>query len=179
MYSAVNTGNTTVSLVNKTNVNNLLNNEKTSIRETSTIIAPGSNTTQSITIGNLSYGIYEIDANIDVYSIGDSLSDKKYLETITQNLRIINFPIKEALLLFSLLALFILYLLSKHLLHRRALKHATPYTVGANEDIVGLGEKFNLNWKKLAKFNKLKIPYLLHPGDTLLIPPHHQIKNKK
>lgn len=45
------------------------------------------------------------------------------------------------------------------------------YEVGFGETIIALAQKFQISWKVLAKTNKLKAPYLLEPGQTILVPP--------
>ena len=46
-----------------------------------------------------------------------------------------------------------------------------PYAVQKGEDVVGLALQNNVNWKVLVKVNKLKAPYSLETGRTILIPP--------
>lgn len=55
-------------------------------------------------------------------------------------------------------------------------KPATPkpvgdtYTVLAGDTLSGIGKKLKVNWEDLAKLNKLKAPYVIHPGDKLKVP---------
>ena len=45
------------------------------------------------------------------------------------------------------------------------------YAVQEGDDINKLAGKFNIDWKVLVKTNKLKAPYLLEAGKTILAPP--------
>lgn len=47
----------------------------------------------------------------------------------------------------------------------------TKYTVKKNETVAGLAEKHKIDWRVLIKTNKLKAPYLLEAGQTILVPP--------
>jgi len=46
----------------------------------------------------------------------------------------------------------------------------TPYTVGEKETLTEIADKFNIKWKKLARINNLKPPYVLRKDETLFIP---------
>lgn len=50
------------------------------------------------------------------------------------------------------------------------LTHAEEYSVQNGEDVVKIAKERHINWKKLAKFNKLKPPYIIREGDTLKVP---------
>lgn len=45
------------------------------------------------------------------------------------------------------------------------------YAVKQGENIMSLAEKFKVDWKILAKTNKLKAPYLLNIGQNVVVPP--------
>lgn len=44
------------------------------------------------------------------------------------------------------------------------------YTVQVGETLQDLSERFDVDWKKLAKTNNIKPPYILKPGETILVP---------
>lgn len=46
----------------------------------------------------------------------------------------------------------------------------TTYTVVKGDNISSIGKKFNVDWKKIAELNNLKLPYTIYPGDKLKIP---------
>lgn len=41
------------------------------------------------------------------------------------------------------------------------------YTVLAGDTLSGIGRKLGVDWESIAKFNSLKAPYVIHPGDKL------------
>lgn len=53
---------------------------------------------------------------------------------------------------------------------KKYLAAAEDYTVGEGEDIEKIAKDRHINWKRLAKFNKLKPPYIIRKGDTLKVP---------
>ncbi|MEK7153003.1 MAG: LysM peptidoglycan-binding domain-containing protein [Patescibacteria group bacterium] len=54
------------------------------------------------------------------------------------------------------------------------------YRIREGDNIQSIAEKFGQDWKRLAKLNRLKAPYILRPGEILTIPqPHLKGKVKK
>lgn len=53
---------------------------------------------------------------------------------------------------------------------KRLKKSAAKYKVKDGEDIQGLAKNSNVSWKLIAKMNSLKAPYILEPGNEILIP---------
>ncbi len=52
------------------------------------------------------------------------------------------------------------------------------YTVKAGDTITELSEKHGIDWKFLAKVNRIKTPFILNKGDKILVPPKKKKKNK-
>lgn len=50
-------------------------------------------------------------------------------------------------------------------------KKCTEYTVSAGDTILSVAEKAGVDWKRVAKLNKLKPPYTLAANTKLIIPP--------
>jgi hypothetical protein len=44
------------------------------------------------------------------------------------------------------------------------------YKVDENEDIVQIAQKYKVDWKEIAKVNKLKPPYTITSGQVLKVP---------
>lgn len=53
------------------------------------------------------------------------------------------------------------------------------YKVKKNDDLSKLVAKFKVDWKVFTKTNKLKAPYILSPGQVILVPPSGVKKTKK
>lgn len=53
---------------------------------------------------------------------------------------------------------------------KKYMANAEAYVVQEGEDIGDIAKNHHINWKRLAKFNKLKAPYLVDKGQTLMVP---------
>ena len=53
---------------------------------------------------------------------------------------------------------------------RKPAPRLVPVVVDAHTDIVSFAESHNLEWRELAKINKLKPPYILKPGYVVMVP---------
>lgn len=53
----------------------------------------------------------------------------------------------------------------------------TAYVVQQGDTLWQIGEWYGVHWTTLAKFNNLKNPHLIYPGDEILIP-GDEIKKK-
>lgn len=69
---------------------------------------------------------------------------------------------------------FIMYLIIALVLRRRNKKQIRTkwqqYTVQPGDSVVSLGAGYKTKWKRIAKINNLKAPYLLTEGQQLLLP---------
>ena len=63
----------------------------------------------------------------------------------------------------------------KHLAKRRS-QTWQKYTVVSGDTIQSIADSVGMEWKKLAKVNKLKAPYILTINQIVLIP---ELNNKK
>lgn len=55
---------------------------------------------------------------------------------------------------------------------RKPTSRLVPVVIDAHTDIVSFAESHHLEWKELAKINKLKPPYILKPGYVVMVPEH-------
>ena len=46
---------------------------------------------------------------------------------------------------------------------------ATYYTVEKGDYLIKIGKKLDKNWKTIARDNNIKFPYIIYPGQKLLI----------
>lgn len=67
--------------------------------------------------------------------------------------------------LIGLIVILLIYFIEKKIY----LSKCVPYTVQEGETIMSISEKFLMNWKKLAKINKIKPPYELKAGNSILV----------
>jgi len=52
----------------------------------------------------------------------------------------------------------------------QAAAQTTSYTVQKGDTLFNISQKFNIDWTTLATLNNLKTPYLVKPGDVVIIP---------
>ena len=91
---------------------------------------------------------------------------------VTETLSIFIVPWKDAAIVGSVV-LFFLILIAIFLILRRKKysgKGWDEYTVKENDNIMSLAKKYAISWKFLTKVNKIKKPYFLEAGETLLVP---------
>lgn len=90
-------------------------------------------------------------------------------------------PWKDAavlgVILFVLLALIIIFLLYRK--RKYSGKGWDEHKVKENDNIMALAQKHAVSWKYLVKVNRIKKPYFLTPGQTMLLPPSKKPKGEK
>jgi hypothetical protein len=57
-------------------------------------------------------------------------------------------------------------------------KKCSPYTVSEGDSIVSIAEACEVDWKRLARVNKLRAPYNLKTGQKIVAPPPKNPKKK-
>jgi hypothetical protein len=88
------------------------------------------------------------------------------------------FPIDELILSSICLLVIILVICIIIILKRKYLKSCSSYKVTDNDNVHSVAQKFKMHWKKLAKINKLKAPYILESGKTILVKKPDEKKSK-
>ncbi len=63
----------------------------------------------------------------------------------------------------------------RKLARRRYFARGEEYNVAPNENLVSIGNSRNVSWRKIARYNKLRPPYIVKQGDKIIIP---KIKQK-
>jgi hypothetical protein len=77
----------------------------------------------------------------------------------------------EIILISSLLIIIAAALLFKKRVARlNYLAISQNYTVDENDDLIKIGKATKTPWKKIAKYNNLKPPYIVKPGDQIQVP---------
>lgn len=69
--------------------------------------------------------------------------------------------------------------LRRRLRRRRIAKNWQKYTVSENDTLALIAKKYNVKWKKLARHNRIKAPYLLEKDQVLFVPSAQKPKAKK
>lgn len=66
--------------------------------------------------------------------------------------------------------------LRRRLMRRRAARHWQKYVVLEGDTLAAIAENHGIKWKKLAKRNHIKAPYLIKTGSTILVPAQKKTK---
>jgi LysM repeat protein len=54
---------------------------------------------------------------------------------------------------------------------RSAIADTTHYTVQSGDYLVLIGQKFGIPWQSIAEANSISSPFIIFPGQSLVIPP--------
>ncbi len=68
------------------------------------------------------------------------------------------------------------YYLRRRMDHAKAMSSSARHTVEPHENLHTIAEKYKVSWKLLARINKLKPPYQLRPGQTIIVTLAHTEK---
>jgi LysM domain/WxL Interacting Protein, peptidoglycan binding domain len=115
-------------------------------------------------------GIYTAKITIQVCEYDVVNDELKIIETIHKELTFTIIPYGSILGLLILIIFFIVtHKWHKKYLQKR-LENTFKHKVKKGENVISLGKLYKVNWKKIAKLNKLHSPYTITPGDVLTLP---------
>lgn len=174
-----NTGNVSIDTDVKVRVSNLLNKEIITFGGEYPIFrndtAAYNYDIKSPTFGSIykAKGIITYDGNAAAV-IGETGS-RNPITIETRPIYFLVFPTLKGLAIILSSIFFFIFLLLKTLIKRKRqkwiMKNWAQYKARKGDDINSLSDKFSVNWKILAKTNKLKAPYIIKSGDVLKVPP--------
>jgi hypothetical protein len=118
-------------------------------------------------------GVVTYDGNA-----GTMIGNADYENPITIETRPVYFlmlPTIKGLAIMSVSIVFLIFIIIKIFIGKKRnkwiMKNWVQYKARKNDDINSLSEKFDVNWKLLARTNRLKAPYIIKSGDILKVPP--------
>ena len=117
------------------------------------------------------FGFYTATANLQFHEF--DMNAKKYIE-IGRESKTVTFsiiPLGAIATVVLLIAILIVFIVFRKLAHKKYLKRCTTYQAVSGDSLTNIGKKNKVDWKKLAKINKMKPPYDLAPGQKILLPP--------
>lgn len=82
-----------------------------------------------------------------------------------------------AILLIAAVAVLLLaaWYVRRYLMHKKIVKAGGTHVVKDGDTIQSVADQYNMNWKRLASYNKIRAPYTLKEGQTLHVSaPKHQ-----
>lgn len=123
----------------------------------------------------------EYDANTDAQIGVNTQSEKIKLQT--SEIYVVVLPeLKGLLIELSILILIFAFLLWLFIIIKRKIwikKSWIDYKVLSGDDLKSLSQKFEVNWKLLARANKIKAPYIITDGEVIKRPPEPKSKKGK
>lgn len=125
------------------------------------------------------FGNYKASLNVKLFEYDVAKESLSELDTIDKEL---SFSLIPYHCLAVLLVLIILIMIFERL-RRRYFKDKGPeetftHIVKRGETIVSIGESYQVSWKKITQLNKLNQPYLIRPGQTLILPFPKKVTSK-
>jgi len=117
---------------------------------------------------NPRFGLFEFSNAIDYK---DNDGEERVLRASTVKKLIL--PIREIVLTLAIILIIIAINVAKkeYVKRKYRIKDWVKYNVEEGDDINSLAEEYNIDWKILAKVNKIKIPFKLNIGEDILVPP--------
>lgn len=67
---------------------------------------------------------------------------------------------------------------NRKLAKKRYMRNGEKYQVKKHEDLVAIGNARDISWKKIARYNGLKAPYIVKPGDIIIVPKNKETDKK-
>jgi hypothetical protein len=168
-----NDGNTIIQAEPKINIAGLPGITPDSLAMSSISLQPG------MTLKNIetrwenrpSFGLYKTSAVVDFYELDIINNEKIFLETKTLNTPLINLtPWYYAVIIAAIVLFLIAAPLFLFIRKRIYIAGCYKYKTQDGENIIDIAKKHKADWKRIAKINKIKPPYNLKKGQTLLVP---------
>lgn len=165
-----NKGNTSVKFILNTTINAAFGENK-EINPVEIQLFPKEKVTAEVALGSLGpLNSYDITTNISYRDINIITGEEDPIQSFSKSLNILIIPWLEIGLALALIVIIIsLFVHSKHKL-RRTIKSSEKYQAKQGDSITEIAKANNVDWKLLAKINKLKPPYEIKPGQEILIP---------
>lgn len=108
----------------------------------------------------------KLKVKLDTYVI-DKEKNETFLESREESVWVI--PVMEILIVLAIIAVIVAFILYQK--KKYSGKGWVKYTVKGSENIMEVAAKHAVDWKLLAKTNKIKSPYLLTKGMSIVVPP--------
>ncbi|MBD3269969.1 DUF916 domain-containing protein [Candidatus Peregrinibacteria bacterium] len=165
-----NKGNTIIKSEGKILIKNKLNNQEESIKINSINLIPNSKTSHNFNFKKDFIANYEITANIKNYEYKAMEDEYELINEESFNTSFYVIPWELITLIVLMITLTILTIVFIHIKNALLRYNSITYHAKHDQSIGDIATEHNINWKKLAKINKLKAPYNLHPDQKILIP---------
>lgn len=121
------------------------------------------------------FGFYTATAEIEVSEIDVSNGKTVPIEKVIREIHFSIVPVGAIIGAGTTILLAGLVITLRYRKLKKLIKSCSPYVVKEDETLEQIAKTHNIDWQHLAKVNKLKPPYSLKPGTTIIVPPE-QIK---
>lgn len=116
-------------------------------------------------------GFFEAKAVVSFYENDINNNEITYIGDKTETISVTVIPWTTLIIVLILILLVVaLFIYHKNKMNK-IMKSSTKYTVQAGDSLTAIAKKNNVDWKLVAKINKLKPPYSLEEKKQILIPP--------
>lgn len=116
------------------------------------------------------FGFFTVKASTTFWEYDIANNQNINEKTLTKTITFSVIPWNIAAVILTVLAVILIYVVSKTMIMRNLKKSSKTHEVQEGETLVSLATKAGIDWKKLAKLNKIKPPYNIKKGDKLLVP---------
>lgn len=116
------------------------------------------------------FGVFNVKGTTTVWEYDIANNQNINPKILTKNISFWVIPWDIAAVVLGILAILAIWGLSRFLIMKKLKKSSKPYQVQENETLVSIAQNAGVNWKKLAKLNKLKPPFAIKKGDVLNVP---------
>lgn len=161
--------------------------QKTPIQSSNFPVLPGATTGWGFTFARPFWGglykartFFGYNAN-PADTLGQNIENQTKIRKETGYVYMLPAPQAAAVLLAVPLCVvfFIITLLRRRYRRRTLHKRMEQYTVQPGDTITGIAKVRGVKWRKLARLNGLKAPYLLEAGKTLFVPHQSEKKSRR
>jgi LysM repeat protein len=133
--------------------------------ETSPLVPRQGEIRADLETGKPKMGKFEVTAVLEYEGVDGNLIIESYPQKITFWV----IPWGEILVVGLIILVNVIFFLTSFLLKRREKKHHREYIVKVGDDLESIAKEFGMNWKRLAKLNKIKAPFKIKEGEKIKI----------
>lgn len=115
-------------------------------------------------------GFFDAKAVVSFYENDIINNEITYIGDKVKTISFVVIPWTTLFVVFAILLLVIILFVYHKKRLKKIIQGSTKYTVQAGDSLTALAKKNNVDWKLLAKINKLKAPYSIEENQEILIP---------
>ena len=161
----VNKGNVSVEPKVKIFIKDLFFNKQSKELVANPIVPRDSQINSKFEFSEPKFGKFEVEAVLNYEDANEQARSLSY----PQKLYFWVIPWNEIFIVLIIIFLNSLFFGINYILKKRKIKNMIDYKVGDGEDLESVALKFKMKWQELAKINKIKAPFKVEFGQSLLV----------